>query len=112
MCTFQRKFLLCVLVQIGFGVLLWELFTHGLEPYPGIKYQMRDLLSVGYRMESPDDCPTRVYDLMRHCWENESDNRPTFSEVLVTLNSMSDFNEGKLLMCSMCCYNYPVHAMG
>ena len=88
-----------MLVQIAFGVLLWELFTHGLEPYPGLKSsQMEDLLSVGYRMESPDHCPPRVYDLMRHCWENEPDNRPTFSEVIIALNSMSDIDKGKLLM--------------
>ena len=74
-------------------MLLWELFTHGLEPYPGVKssqVDMENLLRTGYRMESPEDCPPRVYDLMRHCWEHEPENRPTFNEILITLNSISE----------------------
>ena len=83
----------------GFGVLVWELFTHGLEPYPDMdNSQVWHLVRTGYHMESPEDCPPRVYDLMRHCWEHEPENRPTFSEALTTLNSISDINEGKLFM--------------
>ena len=90
---------LILVMPAGFGVLLWELFTHGLEPYPDMSNsQVKDLLSTGYRMECPEHCPPRVYDLMRHCWEHEPENRPTFSEVLVTLDSTSDFNEGKLFI--------------
>ena len=75
-------------------MLLWELFTNGLQPYPGLKNsQVVDLVRTGYHMETPEDCPTRVYDLMRHCWEHEPENRPTFSDIFITLNSIS---EGKL----------------
>ena len=84
--------------SIAFGVLLWELFTHGSMPYPGVRNsEMRDLLSEGYRIESPEDCPPRMHDLMIHCWEEESENRPTFHEILVTLNSSSipNISEGK-----------------
>ena len=80
-----------MLVQIAFGVLVWELFTHGLVPYPDMRNsQVQDLVKTVYRMESPENCPPRVYDLMRHCWEDEPENRPTFSEVLTTLNSISE----------------------
>ena len=84
-----------MLIQTAFGVLLWELFTHGLEPYPDMgNFQVKDLLSTGYRLESPEDCPPRVYDLMRHCWKYRPKNRPSFSDILITLNSMSDIDKG------------------
>lgn len=83
-------------VILAFGVLLWELATYGMSPYPGVELsQVYELLETGYRMQCPEGCPPPVYDLMRHCWEWESANRPTFSEVSTTLNSMSDINEGK-----------------
>ena len=85
-----------VFVPAAFGVLLWELATYGMSPYPGVELsQVYELLETGYRMQCPEGCPPPVYDLMRHCWEWESANRPTFSEVSTTLNSMSDINEGK-----------------
>lgn len=82
--------------SVAFGVLLWELATHGMSPYPGVELsQVYKLLETGYRMQCPEGCPPAVYDLMRHCWEWEPANRPTFNEVSTTLNSMSDINEGK-----------------
>ncbi len=80
----------------AFGVLLWELATYGMSPYPGVELsQVYDLLETGYRMQCPEGCPPAVYDMMRHCWEWDSANRPTFTEVSTTLNSMSDINEGR-----------------
>ncbi|NXX67290.1 ABL2 kinase, partial [Spizella passerina] len=51
-----------------FGVLLWEIATYGMSPYPGIDLsQVYDLLEKGYRMEQPEGCPPKVYELMRAC---------------------------------------------
>lgn len=53
---------------LAFGVLLWEIATYGMSPYPGIDLsQVYDLLEKGYRMEQPEGCPPKVYELMRAC---------------------------------------------
>lgn len=57
-----------VCVLLAFGVLLWEIATYGMSPYPGIDLsQVYDLLEKGYRMEQPEGCPPKVYELMRAC---------------------------------------------
>ena len=53
---------------VAFGVLLWELATYGVSPYPGVDLSMvYDKLVSGYRMPAPDGCPEEVYQLMRKC---------------------------------------------
>lgn len=39
-------------------------------------------------MEAPEGCPTEIYDIMKQAWDLEPDNRPTFSEVLKTLEHL------------------------
>lgn len=57
-----------VIFPLAFGVLLWEIATYGMSPYPGIDLsQVYDLLEKGYRMEQPEGCPPKVYELMRAC---------------------------------------------
>ncbi|KAH9376777.1 hypothetical protein HPB48_017881 [Haemaphysalis longicornis] len=38
-------------------------------------------VSKGYRMESPEGCPSDVYELMRAAWQEEPQERPTFAQV-------------------------------
>lgn len=53
---------------LAFGVLLWEIATYGMSPYPGIDLsQVYELLEKDYRMERPEGCPEKVYELMRAC---------------------------------------------
>lgn len=57
-----------ILVSIAFGVLLWELATYGMSPYPGAELaQVYELLESGYRMQCPEGCPEAVYNLMMQC---------------------------------------------
>lgn len=64
----QNIKLLFVIPFAAFGVLLWEIATYGMSPYPGIDLsQVYDLLEKGYRMEQPEGCPPKVYELMRAC---------------------------------------------
>ncbi|MBN3295839.1 RET kinase, partial [Amia calva] len=73
----------------SFGVLLWEIVTLGGNPYPGIAPErLFNLLKTGYRMEKPENCSEEMYNLMLRCWKQESDKRPTFSEISKELEKM------------------------
>ncbi|CAH8436113.1 unnamed protein product [Schistosoma turkestanicum] len=73
----------------AFGVVLWELATYGLSPYPGVElHDVYHLLEKGYRMERPHGCPEAVYSIMLRCWSWDPNLRPSFSEIHAELEQM------------------------
>nr|CDS31125.1 tyrosine protein kinase Abl [Hymenolepis microstoma] len=73
----------------AFGVVLWELATYGLSPYPGVElHGVYQLLEKGYRMQRPHGCPESVYSIMLRCWSWEAADRPTFAEIKAELEEM------------------------
>ncbi|CAI9726957.1 tyrosineAbl-likeprotein kinase Abl-like isoform X3 [Octopus vulgaris] len=73
----------------AFGVLLWELATYGMSPYPGADLtEVYHLLERGYRMERPAGCPLNVHLLMLKCWQWEAKERPTFKDIHNALENM------------------------
>jgi len=63
----------------SFGILIWELFTEGAMPYPGMNnHKVLECVERGYRMPPPDNCPDPLYNIMLSCWEHKPNNRPTF----------------------------------
>ncbi|XP_039201097.1 tyrosine-protein kinase ABL1 isoform X2 [Crotalus tigris] len=73
----------------AFGVLLWEIATYGMSPYPGIDLsQVYELLEKDYRMERPEGCPEKVYELMRECWQWSVSDRPSFAEIHQAFETM------------------------
>ncbi|XP_033098935.1 tyrosine-protein kinase BTK-like isoform X2 [Anneissia japonica] len=67
----------------AFGILMWEVFSGGKMPYPTMSnVEVVDQVTRhGYRMEKPDSCPPDVYRLMRKCWQEKAEDRPTFSHI-------------------------------
>ncbi|XP_049444701.1 megakaryocyte-associated tyrosine-protein kinase isoform X2 [Epinephelus fuscoguttatus] len=66
----------------SYGVLLWEIFSYGRQPYPKMSLkEVKEKVEGGYRMEAPEDCPPGVYSLMRICWEQEPRRRPAFNKL-------------------------------
>ncbi|KAM3720362.1 Fer-related kinase [Dirofilaria immitis] len=76
----------------AFGVLLFEIFTDGSEPYNGMSNaQVREKLTDGskYRMEIPLDVPPGIIGLIKKCWIEEPKQRPTFKEINRTLTKIA-----------------------
>uniref|UniRef100_A0A8C4R4V6 Protein kinase domain-containing protein n=1 Tax=Eptatretus burgeri TaxID=7764 RepID=A0A8C4R4V6_EPTBU len=54
----------------SYGVLLWEIFSLGCVPYPGLRVntQFYQMLQNGHRMAAPQMAPPKICRL-DHCWE-------------------------------------------
>ncbi|KHN73993.1 Tyrosine-protein kinase abl-1 [Toxocara canis] len=73
----------------AFGVLLWEIATYGMSPYPGVELNnVYGLLEKGFRMDAPEGCPPSVYRLMLQCWNWSPSDRPRFKEIHSSLESL------------------------
>uniref|UniRef100_A0AAX7UZ68 Fibroblast growth factor receptor n=1 Tax=Astatotilapia calliptera TaxID=8154 RepID=A0AAX7UZ68_ASTCA len=71
----------------SFGVLMWEIFTLGGSPYPGIPVEeLFKLLKEGHRMDKPSNCTHELYMMMRECWHAVPTQRPTFKQLVEELD--------------------------
>uniref|UniRef100_A0A667GVB1 receptor protein-tyrosine kinase n=1 Tax=Lynx canadensis TaxID=61383 RepID=A0A667GVB1_LYNCA len=79
----------------AYGVVLWEIFSYGLQPYYGMAheeviYYVRD----GHILSRPEDCPLELYNLMRLCWSKLPADRPSFPSIHRILQRMCERAEG------------------
>ncbi|XP_041863679.1 platelet-derived growth factor receptor beta-like isoform X2 [Melanotaenia boesemani] len=77
----------------SFGVLLWEIFSLGGRPYSDfpLTQVFSSALKNGLRLDRPENAPHDMYDLMKQCWKDEPQSRPSFSSLVVAVgNMMSD----------------------
>ncbi|KFD58649.1 LOW QUALITY PROTEIN: hypothetical protein M513_00342 [Trichuris suis] len=66
----------------SFGIVLWEIVTVDLNPYPGVDIaQLFHFLKMGYRMEKPENCSQALYSVMMRCWNTRPECRPSFTEL-------------------------------
>ncbi|XP_076770780.1 tyrosine-protein kinase Fer isoform X2 [Arvicanthis niloticus] len=66
----------------SFGILLWETFSLGVCPYPGMtNQQAREQVERGYRMSAPQNCPEEIFTIMLKCWDYKPENRPKFNDL-------------------------------
>ncbi|XP_026090026.1 macrophage colony-stimulating factor 1 receptor isoform X1 [Carassius auratus] len=67
----------------SYGVLLWEIFSLGMSPYPNvvIDAQFYKMIKDGYHMPQPDFAPQEMYTIMKMCWSLEPTLRPTFANI-------------------------------
>uniref|UniRef100_A0A7N8WJ57 Mast/stem cell growth factor receptor n=1 Tax=Mastacembelus armatus TaxID=205130 RepID=A0A7N8WJ57_9TELE len=68
----------------SYGILLWEIFSLGHSPYPGIQvgsafYRM---IQDGHRMSRPEFAPIEMYDMMLSCWNHDPLKRPSFRKLV------------------------------
>ncbi|XP_049548218.1 platelet-derived growth factor receptor alpha-like [Anopheles darlingi] len=74
----------------AYGILLWELFSLGNVPYPGVEInsEFYKRLRDGYRLEMPSFSNNIIYDIMLGCWRERPESRPSFRELSSQFKAM------------------------
>lgn len=76
----------------SFGVVLWEMVTLASQPYQGLTNEevLKHVVDGG-KMQRPENCPQKLWDLMSQCWSRVPKHRPTFIIVIeMLLNDSND----------------------
>ena len=68
-------------LQYSFGILMWEVFTRGQLPFARYKKWPADMMLRPDGDLPRPNCHDHIYDLMRRCWHESIDSRPTMQEV-------------------------------
>ncbi|XP_028813117.1 activated CDC42 kinase 1 isoform X1 [Denticeps clupeoides] len=94
-----------------FGVTVWEMFSHGQEPWLGLNGSqiLHKIDKECERLVKPEDCPQDIYNVMLQCWSPKPDDRPTFVslrdflvETMPTdMRALQDFEEPDKLQIHM-----------
>ena len=99
----------------SFGVLVWEVFTLGQQPYPArTNVDVLRYVRDGGRLDRPPNCPPVLYvlvsclllhktksfkiyfsmllesrfDIMKRCWESDASKRPQFAQIVEELETL------------------------
>lgn len=74
----------------AFGVLMWEVFSHGEMPYTKLSDNevLEGLQSGKLKLPAPDGCPSKIYKLMASCWAPSLKERPSFSDIVHSLGEL------------------------
>nr|XP_061792821.1 tyrosine-protein kinase BTK-like [Nerophis lumbriciformis] len=73
----------------AYGVLMWEVYTLGKLPYD--RLNNNDIVaqvSRGLRLYRPQMACEKVYSIMSSCWLDKADERPTFQELVFTVQDL------------------------
>ncbi|XP_066997233.2 tyrosine-protein kinase transmembrane receptor Ror isoform X2 [Anabrus simplex] len=66
----------------SYGVVLWEIYSYGLQPYYGYSNQeVIDMIRSRQLLPCPEDCPSGLYGLMIECWHEIPNRRPQFPDI-------------------------------
>ncbi|XP_032410273.1 vascular endothelial growth factor receptor 3 [Xiphophorus hellerii] len=78
----------------SFGVLLWEIFSLGASPYPGVQIDedFCKRLKDGVRMRAPETASPEIYGIMLACWQGEPKERPMFPALVQILGDLLQDN--------------------
>ena len=80
----------------SFGMIMWE-FTTGKKPFHDRPHKHRLILDIlkGERPQITDDTPEFYAELMKKCWDNDPENRPTVGEIKECLREYAFPNREK-----------------
>ncbi|KAK0418264.1 hypothetical protein QR680_013465 [Steinernema hermaphroditum] len=71
----------------SYGILIWEIFYDGQEPYDDIEdpLEVKKQVKAGRRLQnSTNACPKHLWDVATSCWAVKPDQRPSFADLLNT----------------------------
>ena len=68
----------------SFGITVWEVCSYGKMPFEGCKTidMLVYFMENGYKLEQPENCPNKIYDIMLKCWYDNKEDRPTFLQIV------------------------------
>ena len=74
----------------SYGILLWETYSCGSTPYPGMDSKTAiEKIELGFRLPAPSGTPPSIYGLMKQCWEYNPQGRPRFPEIETSLRGIT-----------------------
>ena len=76
----------------SFGVVIWEIFTLGRDPYAGVSFSRNfadELYGGFHRLRKPELASIHLYSLMKRCWYSEPARRVGFTELKERLEQFS-----------------------
>ncbi|XP_072035876.1 uncharacterized protein [Amphiura filiformis] len=83
----------------SYGILLWEIATLGGTPYPEMETKFLNFhLNNGYRMPKPENCDSELYEMMKKCWKENPESRPSFKDIVFDLNLMASMKKNCILL--------------
>lgn len=75
----------------SYGVVLWEIYSYGKQPYFGhTNEEVLQLIMQGTMLTIPDSCPKYVTRLIEACWRTEPRDRIPFIDIYDQLQSAAD----------------------
>jgi serine/threonine protein kinase len=75
----------------SYGVVLWEIYSLGKQPYYGHTNDgAKKLILQGIMLIPPEDCPAFICELMRECWRTEPKDRIGFQDICSRLQQIYD----------------------
>ncbi|XP_074865494.1 macrophage colony-stimulating factor 1 receptor [Carettochelys insculpta] len=79
----------------SYGILLWEIFSLGKSPYPGmlVNSKFYSMVKQGYQMARPDFAPMEMYRIMQACWNLQPTQRLTFDQICQLIQKQLDANK-------------------
>ncbi|XP_076348269.1 tyrosine-protein kinase transmembrane receptor Ror-like [Tachypleus tridentatus] len=94
----------------SYGVVLWEIFTLGKQPYYGhSNEEVVKLVLQGILLSPPGECPYFIYDIMAGCWKTEPRDRLKFPDIYQVLEFNIPFGSSETLPRSAASWNVGSH---
>ncbi|CAD6199157.1 unnamed protein product [Caenorhabditis auriculariae] len=75
----------------SYGIMCWEIYNNGLEPYPGMTVvEVNNQVREGYRMELPSNVNPDIVGLVKtKCWSENPNDRNSMKELAKSLERIT-----------------------